>query len=321
MTNVSREKTENKAFIVGILKEKHLEFKENKGMQVVTGYLILECNTPLGLSEVKVRVYQNMYTKQGKPNTLYKGLQTVSQEYKASLEFGENADTIKVEGRLEDNFYYSTGKNDFIEGVQLNGVFFNRVDAQTPHCCKVAFEGYIAKVEPAEMDLNIELIGIGNDGVAVPVKCVVPQNLVGAFQGRYNVGCTATLNIAILNTVKTEMVQEEVGFGEGIGEVITKTTRKLEVFGGGLPIYMGSQGCITEEEVKQGLAIREVAKEKEKDKALNNSADTSMQTGFALPQAQGTMGAQGTGTGMFAQSAGTGTGFQMPTGTFGGFAG
>ena len=195
-----------------------------------------------------------------------------------------NADTIKIEGSLEDGTYYSTNKNDFVERVEIKGTFINRVDATMAHACKVGFEGCITKTTPKENELEVEIVGIGYQGVAVPVTGVIPEHLIGDFQGRYTIGSTATLNIAILNVVTTKEVQQEVGFGEGLGEVITTTINKRIIFGGDMPKYQGVAGAISDETVKQGLALRQAKLEAKKEEAINKAsgAGVTMDAGFGV---------------------------------------
>lgn len=315
------QQTENKAFVIGVLKEKKIDFKvSSNGRQMASGKLVVICDTPLGKGEVEVKVMQFADKKDGTPNSLYKGLQTVQNEYKSVKEVGEaNADTIKIEGSLEDETYYSDKKGDFVEKLQIKATFINRVEATTPHACKVGFEGCITKTTPVGNELEVEIVGIGYQGVAVPVTGLIPEHLVGAFQGRYTVGSTTSLNIAILNVVTTKEVQEEVGFGEGLGEVITTTTNKRIIFGGGMVKYQGTVGAIADETVKQGLALRQAKLEAKKEEAIKKASGASMDAGFAGANA-------GFGAGMSTGAPTGGFGGMMPQGGFtgaptGGFGG
>lgn len=317
MNNQEVKQTENKAFIVGVLKKKEIEFKPTKttGKLRASGYLTLVIDTTVGKGEVKVRVDQYAEKKDGGANSLYKALQTVAQQYKSIEEVGENgvADTIKIEGSLNDETYYSTKKEEFVEKLELKALFINRVDASTPHCCKVVFEGRISNITPIGSELEVETIGIGYEGVAVPIKAIIPQHLVAAFQGRYNVGCTTTLNIAIINEVTTKVLQEEVGFGEGIGEVIETYTTKRTIFGGGTPKFEGVPGAISLETTKQGIAIREQKLQEKKDNAIKNSqGGATMDAGF------GGVNPGGFNTGAGMMPGGFNTGMGMPGG-FGSF--
>ena len=138
----------------------------------------------------------------------------------------------------------------------------------------------------------------------------------------YRVGATATLNLAIINQVETTLVQEQVGFGEGLGEVIEKHIKKIIVFGGS-PINM--MNPISEDVVRKGMAIREAKIEEGKERALKNANGGGMTTGFgANPQGQAGGFGAGTNTntnGGFGVGTATNTngGFGVPNPTNGGF--
>lgn len=315
MSNQIVQQTENKAFVIGVLKDKKIDFKVSaNGRQMASGKLVVICDTQLGKGEVEVRVMQFADKKDGTPNQLYKALQTIQQTYKTELEFGEgNGDVIKIEGSLEDETYYSVNKGDFVDKLQIKGTFINRVEPTTPHACKVGFEGCITKITPVGNELEVEIVGIGYQGVAVPVTGIIPEHLVGAFQGKYTVGSTTSLNIAILNVVTTKEIQQEIGFGEGLGEIITTTSNKRMIFGGGMVKYQGTTGAISEETVKQGLALRQAKLDSKKEEAIKRTsgAGASMDAGF------GSMPTGGFGAG----SPQGGFGNSMPQGGFGGFGG
>ncbi len=300
--NIQTIERKNKAIVIGILKEKKIEFKVSEtGRQMAIGKLVIVCDTQLGKGEVEVKVMQMADKKDGTPNSLYKGLQTVSNEY-------QEGTTIKVEGSLEDATYYSANKGDFVEKRDIKATFINRVDKETPHCCKVEIEGLITSIKPVDNELEVEITTLGYQGVAMPVVGVVPEHLTQAFQSKCQVGCTISLYIAILKVVKTEEVKAEIGFGEGFGEIITKTITKNIIFGGGDIKYTGTTGAIDQESVKQGLALRCANLEDKKEKAIKKSSasSTSMATNFET----------GFGSvGGFNKPQG---GFTVPTG-FGGF--
>lgn len=272
--------TKNKVILRGILKEKKIEFKNSKsGKLMGIGKLVVIIDDAMGRSEVEVKVMQMANKANGESNSLFKALQTIENTYKTEEEHGEgNGEYIKVEGSIEDGTYYSVNKEDFVEKLEIRGVFINRDDRNVnPPCCKVAFENYLSKITPRDQgELEVELIGIGYNGVAMPITAIVPAELTAAFQSRYMVGCTSTLNFSILNQVITEQIQEQVGFGVGMGEAITKTIIKRVIFGGSPVEYTNT---ISEETVRQGLAIR-AAKLEEKKENAKNSSSTNMNVGF-----------------------------------------
>ena len=314
--------SENEAFVVGRLKEKKIDFKANaEGKLMATGYIVVATDTPYGKGEVRLSVMQNALTKDGKENSLYKGLQTVAGEYKSEAETGslETADLIKVKGSLTEETYYSVKKGDFVEKVGIKCSFINRTGRTDKSgnpiddCVKVAVEGYIAEIKPVGEELEVKFIAIGYGGVAIPITGYVEKDLVIPFQGRHQVGQTTTLYFAIVNTVEVTEVQKEVGFGQGLGEVIEKTIVKNIIFGGGAINYNG----YTQDQIRQALSLREVALEKKKvkaeEKAQNGgTAGVNMNAGFGAPT--------GAPTGFSAPTGGFGTsagGFNMPTNGFG----
>lgn len=308
--------TNNKAFVVGKLKEKKIEFKPNStGKLMASGHLTVVVDTPTGKGEIKVKVMQNAETKAGGTNTLFKGLQTVANTYKSIQEVGEeNADTIKIEGKLEDGTYYNSATDSIKEKVDIRASFINRVDASEQHCCKVMFEGVITQIMPSTNgSLEVEIVGIGYEGIAVPIKAEVPSELVAPFQARYTVGSTTTLNIAIIDEVELKEMQSEVGFGTGFGEKIEKHNIKRTVFGGGNVIYAGTVGAISEDDIKKGLALRQAKFDASKEKSQSKNNGATMTSGF------GTAGAPAGGfpTGGFPTgNAGAGTFGGFPTGGF-----
>lgn len=306
----NQRQTNNTAYVVGVLKKKDLKFTTNKNNQLMAiGSLVLVVDNEKGKGEVKIKVMQSAEKKDGTPNNLFKSIQTIENEYKSIETHGEElADTIKVEGSLEDGTYYSIGKGEFVESLDIKGTFFRRVEKETPHCCKIVFEGYVSKITPSKEELEVELIGIGFRGDAIKVDSTIPKDLVLPFNNQYSVGCTATLNMSIVNHVTTTEVQSQVAFGQGIGEAITKVDIRREVFGGEPPKYAGTEGALSEDDIKKALAIREANHAKKKDdtiKRSSNSAEPNMNVGFGA----------GAGT---APQAPTGFG-SFPTGGAGGF--
>ncbi|GAA0071706.1 hypothetical protein UT300003_32310 [Clostridium sardiniense] len=319
--------TENKLFVLGKLKSKKFETgTDDKTGAYVKGQLTVEVDTPLGKGETKIEFRQNAKTKKGADNGLYKSLETISREYKDADTYGEEqCDLIKVEGEIGDGTYYSVRTGKFVEGIRTKGTFFNRLDTPQDHCCKAGFEGYISEIKNIEGgELEVTIIGIGYEGIAVPIKGIVPQNLAIPFSNIYRVGCTATLNFAIINEVITEQVQQQVGFGEGLGEIIEKHIRKIIIFGGS-PVNMANP--ITEDTVKKAIAIREAKLEENKERAMTKANGGGMNTGFGGAQASGQTGFGAPANGGFGAPAGNGfgtpansnlnNGFGTPVGGFG----
>lgn len=105
----------NEVFIEGILKEKTLELAtidvQGKKADVIRGELVISDKEN---SEHRVRVFANKLTKEGKENSVYKGLKTVMDEYVSvaeALKLGqtaEAADKVRItKGKIGLNEYYT----------------------------------------------------------------------------------------------------------------------------------------------------------------------------------------------------------------------
>lgn len=319
----------NESFVVGRLKEKKIKLtKSPEGKDGISGYLVIVTDTKYGKGEVRISLMQSALTKDNKENSLYKGLVTVMNEYKSSVETGsiETADLIKIQGSLSDETYYNVKKGDFVEKVGTKGTFVNRIDRISKSGevvedkVNVCLEGYIANIKQVGEELEVKFITIGYGGVAIPVIGYVPKELVIPFQSRHQVGQTTTLYIAIVNSVEVTQVQTEVGFGEELGEKIEKVIVKNVIFGGGAINY---NNPYTQEQIQQALALREVKLQEKKVKAIEkeSQASTNMTVGFGQPgggQFGGAAAGQGMGMGM--QNPGFNMpngGFNMPSGSFG----
>lgn len=309
--------TENKLFVLGKVKSKKIkqETDAERGLYIA-GQIVVATDTVLGKGETKIEFKQFAKKKDGSDNGLYKGLETVAREYKDADTFGiDNADLIKVEGELGDGTYYSAKASRFVEAIRVKGTFFNRLDTEQEHCCKAGFEGYISEIKTIEGgDLEVTIIGIGYEGVAVPMKGIVDSKMAIDFMNYYKVGQTATLNFAIINEVIIEQVQESVGFGQGLGEVIEKHIKKNIIFGGST---VNTQNPISEETVRQALAIREAKLEENKERAIKKMNEgASMNTGFGgAPVGAPTQNGFGAPVGFGTGNAGMGAPAQNGFGT------
>lgn len=278
----------NEAYVVGTLKEKNISFKSIDNKLMATGNLVIATETKYGKGEVRVSVMQNALTREGKENSLYKGLVTVNNEYKSIQEVGEeNADVVKIKGQLSDETYYSTKKNDFVEKLGIRGTFINRINRidksgnTVEDCVKVGIEGCIADMQPDGDRLKVKIITVGYRGVAIPIDAIVDPELVGAFQSTYQVGATATFYIAIVNTVVVTKAKTETIFGEDLGEVIEREIIEYKIFGGGDVDYNTGY---TNDQIRQALSSREIALEEKKQKAIEKeSSAPTMNPGFGTP--------------------------------------
>jgi len=271
MNDLNFKQTINEVVVCGVLVEKAIEFKTSQtGKEMATGHLVLACDTKYGKNEVRVHVLQFKLKADGTENSLYKGLVTLDAE-------SQIGDVLKATGSLDDETYFAVAKGDFVENMRIRALFVNRVKEtdlkNEEQRINARFQGYISNAEIKENgEASVQIIGIGYKGIAVPLQAVVEPDKALMFMNAYQVGCSTTLFISIVNSVVLEEVQKEaIGFGEAYGEKIRKVVSKKIIFGGEKADY----GVITEDQVKQALAIREAKLQERKQDALNRANNTA----------------------------------------------
>lgn len=313
--NNTIKQTSRDMLVIGKLKSINITTKKDEYCEfdrlTAKGTVVVAVETKYGMSELKLRVKHHSLTNSGEENKMYNAIiraynTLVSEEKSGSL---ETADLVKVTGSYEDGTFYSAGSGDFIEMADLKVAYVNKIarvsktGLTNEDTSKVAFEGYISAIEPVETgELKVDMVGIGYYGEAVPITGFVPAELAIPFQNRHMVGQTTSLYFMLTKTVTISKREEEVGFGEGLGDVIEKETIKNIIVGGG---KISDQGY-TQEQIKQAFALREAKLENKKESALKNSQSNNMGggNGFGAPA-----GAQ---TGFVTNQAGV-NGFGAPT--------
>lgn len=315
--------TSRELLIIGKLKSKKLTVKkdEDSGLNRLSASaeFVIVVNTKYGESEIKVWANPKSLTNSGEQNKSYDALIKSCNtlvSYEETMDINA-ADLVKVKGTYEDGTFYSVNSDDFIEKGFLKAGFIYKINRTSStgltneDTSKVGFEGVITSIEPTEdEELKIKMVGIGYQGVAVPIEGFVPKDLVAAFQSRYYVGQTTTLIFMLTKSVVTKKSEEEVCFGEGLGDVIEKETVKNIIIGG-LGI---NEAGYTEDQVRQALALREVNLEKKKENALKKAANGGANNG-AMGVPNGSFGAPQGGFG--APQGGTPGNIITPQGGFG----
>lgn len=275
--------TENYGEIVGLLKKKNIKFGTSKnGKNYANGSIEVEVENQFGTSVIKIDVMQMELKKDGEENKNYKALQTINTEYKTIEENGkEDADTIQVFVKLEENNYFLDG--EIKEGMKLlastnfdKRVFapIKRVDKSTEHKALISFGGMITKIIPNETtgELKVEVVGATYTGKAIKHKLDVSKELAQGFRGVYHEGSVTTLHYMPINAVEVEEVNRQVAFGVAPSySGITKTTRKNLICGGD-PVNYASD--MTQEVVKQMLVLRENELETLKENANQRTETT-----------------------------------------------
>lgn len=206
-TNLRQAKA--KAFSLGILSEMVLEEKKNEeGKEMIEGYLTIKTSD---VNFVRYKASAFKLTKDGKENSVYKGLQTCKNEYKTIKDFGEaEATRVKVSGEI--NAY--TGQRGDVVGFKSN--FFNRVNgplANEDMVSEFEVEVYIKAIVP-----EVDKEGLETGALIVhgwmptytgiePIALKVPEDLAGDVQSLYEPGQTVCFNGEIINN-RIEHIKE-----------------------------------------------------------------------------------------------------------------
>lgn len=292
--------TTNNVFIVGQLVKKEFEIKDvdvkDKDGNVVgkekaiSGSLILRTSDG---SEDEVSYYSKKMKKDGSgENSLFKGMETIMNEYKTIEQYPNEADVVKI-GSGQFNVQDYKGKDGEVKtysGIKAN--FANRVEQKdletTPLESKFELEGIIYKMgeemkkNEGTGNLKITLNVIGYEGTIIPVDLIVPKQIVEGFMsvGFYE-GGFAKLVGKIINTKETIETVEKMAFGADNVRVVTTTISHKEVTGGN-PLAMAID--FNQTEYEQAIAKRKLKLDKIKNepaKVANTSSAPPLNNPFA----------------------------------------
>lgn len=297
----------NEVFIEGILKEKTLELAVvdvedanggKKKADVIRGELII---TTTENSEHKVRVNANKITKEGKDNSVYKGLVTVMDEY---VSIAEGLKKHKGEGKTEEEALKiatneatkvritkgKLGLNEYYANVELKSFpsvstnFVNRLKDGDTYNPKAEFslEAYFDSITPEVKNgeetgrLVIKVIVPIYGGKVVPFTLIATdEDIVNYIQSNYEKGKTGKIWGELVNTVEVTKTIEQ-GFGKSKEKVVTKTINELIVTGGEEDQYdEDSDKSYSTDLIKRAMAEREIALDEKLKKSKNGDKKSS----------------------------------------------
>jgi hypothetical protein len=259
---------QNSVEVVGTLKTKELEVKTSKaGNKYMSGKLVVVSKVDNKINEQVIKVFIMASTK------LFKGIETVMNEYKTIDTHGDQADRIKVSGELKLNEYYNNQGN-LVQFNEIKGVFFNRLDADNDQPDKAIasietiVESFVEKLDKDQLPtgeyiVNGFTVAWGNDVIELKNTIIGPE-LAQAFMNLYQPGSTGRLSYKLNNYVEIEEKIEEVpqvpthGFGStdtvDQSNVIKKYTNNIEIIGGDMPFFGTKE--YTPEEIQNAKQVR-----------------------------------------------------------------
>lgn len=280
----------NNAVVVGLLKSKEVRYGQNKNGDYISLKLTIESK----LADDKVNVQRVECFAAATSKVLYKGFQTVANEYKTIDENGrENADRIKVTGSISLNEYVGSD-GEFKSFPKISGIFVNRLDAGNvnPDECGVVLECVVDNVidEVGKEGfpsgrLSVKILTVGyNDRISEFEDVKVGADLAPQFKKLFPVGTTAKFSIALYNYAEideSQQAQEAAvpGFGQTFSNIDTTVRNFVNekvIIGGDMPIVLGAY---SKEDIENMKKLREVAKAEIMQTAPNLGGQ-SLQSGF-----------------------------------------
>jgi len=264
--NTTLRQAMNRVRITGYLKEMDLKYATDQSNRpVIRGSLKLHIPPA---ADHDVNVYVPQFTREGKENGAYSGIQTVMNEYVdmvSLLDKGYDLATAMAQctkvsvtnGTLGRNEY--NGQNGFVSRVSISSNFFNRVDTDFNPSATFEVECYIDKITDEVVDGEetgrkiVDVYVPMYRGAILPQKFVVGKGLASDFENTYEVGQTAMLNGDLINTVHVTTSTQA-----GIGRKMEARTyiNELEIMGGWNPYSEEDAKSYSRETIMAALAVR-----------------------------------------------------------------
>lgn len=288
----------NNVVIEGTVAEIRIEAKTVNGKEFITGEVDIQTDET---STHTVKVFANKYNKEGKESSLYKGIETVMNEYKSIASHGKDAaDRVRItQGKIGLNEY--VGQDDTIKSYpQLSTNFINRLTVTEEFTPKAEFEVEMYVHSVTDEVKNEEETGRAvlkgyvplYGGKVIPFSFVVAEkSAVEYVSSNYETGSTVTVYGDIVNRVNVTKKEVEVGFGKPQEKITRTTVREYVITGGTPPLDEEDTKAYNIEVIKKALVEREAHHEemKAKKKESNNKPATTEKKGFGTKPSETTV--------------------------------
>lgn len=277
--NTTLREATNNVVIEGTVAEVRIEAKKTNDKEFITGEVDIQTDEN---SIHTVKVFANKLNKEGKESSLYKGIETIMNEYKSIASHGkENADRVRItQGKVGLNEY--VGQDDMIKSYpQLSANFINRLTATEEFNPKAEFEVEMYVHSVAEEMKNDEETGRAilkglvpvYGGKVIPFSFIVAdKDAVDYVSNNYEAGSTVTVYGDIVNRVNVVKKEVEVGFGKPQEKITRTTVREYVVTGGTPPLDSDDSKAYSTDIIKKALVEREAYHEEMKAKKKNNES-------------------------------------------------
>ena len=281
----------NYVSITGYLKENTLECVKTKdGKDAIRGNLIIATSDT---EAYKVQFYASHFYKNGNENSTYKDLLEVlpsrtmsiaaylSGNPAANFQTAAQCSTkVYVRAHMEEYATKLDNKERSIVTLRGDGVKLKTATDTRPFAPEAMFAAdmyiesmseetkYDKETENVEPTGRLVISGLLPDfkGIMNRISFVVPAGKLADFvQNNYEIHDTANFTGKLVDIEQKEVASETVDdpfSWNGGNETQFKTTfvRERQILGrdsGKLPIHEGDENCITQEEVKNGLVLRD----------------------------------------------------------------
>ena len=278
---------ESTVVVKGILSEKNLKEETKEGRKSIGGTMRIQTSPD---NFVSVSAWAAEKTKDGKDNSIYKGLQTVMEEYKSIAEVGEEDATRVAVTRGQLNPYQNQN-NKTICGIRSN--FFNRARDEKKEA-SVSFEMYLTSIVP-EVYTSGENRGEETGRALVrgwfptyngiePIEAVAPveDGIAEAFlDAGYSAGDTIELFGDIVN--KKIEVKREIPVKIGKPKIETSTNYINEIVLTGASEPYDESRAFPKEAIEKAIAEREINEKNKENNTQMRKATEGASRGRSLP--------------------------------------
>ena len=285
--------------IEGFLEENNLEKKvldegTDKERKIIAGNLVIGVNEE---AKYKVEFYANEKNANGDESKLYKGLETVINEYVSRAQalnnnLGEDAiSKVNIKGaKLTVNDYWDEDKKTMYTTVRLRASFVNRVTAEFKPKATFDVEAYFESIEKEVVDgaetgrVKAECIIPVYNGAVIPVTFYTTEDKtygdIGAYLlEHYSTGKSAPIGGSIRCIAKTNTTTV-AGFGAPVERTFTNYVYEYIIERGAAEQYLVTDAKnFDKNTIKSAMQYRNEQLEQKKTNGSNNT-NTAPATGF-----------------------------------------
>lgn len=300
-------RTDSQGLIVGVLSELALEIiddeiklsngKTKKCKRIVAKDKkfnnAISIETTNGTFSFPAPSFCSSITREGEESKSFKFWETVVNEYKDKLHYGENADRVALTVSYAPQVSYNRQKDDvLVYANSFNTRYITRVDEETESSTDMSTECIIKAIRPEMRNeeetgrkiVDIMTVGYGDADtplIGIVSSLIISENLVDDFENTFEIGQTCKLDFELKKVrVGGSQAQQSHGFGRKakVNEGFSVTERV--VIGGDEP-YNDSDMETTQElaytksEIKSLLKDFEIVKKAKLEKGKENASNSN----------------------------------------------